>query len=89
MSDDDRIGTVVLNTPFPRSGVVRELRFNAVSGGRPLRVGIFQQEGADCNLRLMQQIMLRDISTGVNEVRYPLRKTPVQYFNCIYMYMHA
>lgn len=72
MSDDDRIGTVVLNEPFERDGSIIAINLNAVAG-LPLRVGIYSQEESECNFRLVRQIMLRNIVAGGNEVRsYPL-----------------
>ena len=67
-TDADRVHTYVDNEAFTSAGVIRTISLHAAEAGRPLRIGIYRQEGDSCNYRLLQQTFLASVPSGVNTV---------------------
>ena len=67
--------TYVDNEAFTSAGVIRTISLHAAEAGRPLRIGIYRQEGDSCNYRLLQQTYLAGVPSGVNTVSHEAFKT--------------
>ena len=71
ITDRARFWTFVDQEEFTSSGIVDTIEFYAMKSGRPLNVGIFRSQSTkECDYKLVQQISLKNIKTGINKVKW-------------------